>query len=180
MIFASPEVISDITESAQKVRFLKDDQIQIVMGFCKDSAFLLQRWPDRRPTINFIGHRFSGTLSSATRVTIANRGFENFAVLLTSGKRHTLNEKPVLIFETEEPQGESGGCIILYGVPDSQKLHVRCLTKRASVELSESFKIKNPVDLWMAKDITEPVLISHGLKINWTKLTEEIFAVRCR
>ena len=181
MLVTSTQVIGDIMESAQKARCIRDDKIQIVLGFCKGSAFLLQRWPDRSPIVNFVGSRFQGFISSKTRVTIVKRerGSENFAILLSSGKRNALDEKQ-LVFAIEQPEGESGGCIALYGAPDSQKLHVRYVSKRSSFEFPASFKVEELSYLWVVKCICEPLCVSYRFRINWLRLTEEIFVVRYR
>ena len=180
MKLCNSKAISDITETANKIRTLHDDQIQIILGFCKGSAFLLQRWPERRPTVSFVGPRFVDLISVTTRVTLINRGVEDFAVLVTAGKCRNLVEQRGVIFAVEDLMNESGGCILIYGKPDKMKIHVRLLAQRSSVVTLNSFKIKDTGTVWMIKAICEPLLLSFGMKINWNRLVEEIFAVRYR
>ncbi len=179
MQFCPYQVVADTLGVAKKVRTLKEEQILIVIGFCKGSAFLLQQWPDRRPTIHFAGPRFKDLIAASTKITIANHGLENFAIAL---KCRSMNKSTnqALIFATEEPQGEPGGCVLIFGRPDSEKLHVRLITRRSNIQKSESYKLNDPSDIWIIQSVCEPLFISYGFRLNWQRLAEEIYSVRYR
>lgn len=180
MLLYSSKVESQIIDSAKKVRTLSMDQIAVFIAFSESSAVLIRYWPDRRPILQFVGDYFKSRLPSVPVITVASRGFLDFAIVVKSSARCKVNNQTGLIFDTDETESEHGGCVLLFGTPDDEKLHFRMLTKRASCKTVNSFKVTDPEDLWFVKTICEILMISYGMRMNWERLVEEIFAVRYR
>ena len=180
LLLYSSQVETKIIDSAKKVRTLSKDKIIVSIAFNKGSAVQIRCWPDQRPTLQFVGNYFQSRLPSVPEITVADRGFMDFAILMKSQKKCIDKSQSGLIFDTDESESEQGGCLLVFGNPDSEKLHIRLLTKRSSCKTVNSFKVTDLEDLWIVKNIFEPLIISYGIRINWERLVEEIFAVRYR
>ncbi len=176
MAMKKEAVFKEFDKTARKIRTLSDEHIVVLAGYCPGSAFLYQRWEDRKPTLRLAGDYFNGKIGENAKIYVAEISEFDSMVMITNKNAGNGTRPRGIIFDSNGKGVSPGGCVLMYGKPGKRKFHLHIIAYNGPrYNWADSFKVQGFDELYIPRAALGGFLVNNGFRFNWNGFYEEIF-----